>query len=118
MGVGLYLTGRYDPPTGSATPGGALGDLQTWLQEHGGDAVAVQEAMLHWLGSMGQVVLENLQKDRTGFMVAMPLGHHYPYHGPVVTPLGPRDKAWFEALANDPWRGSDFFAWWEPGLNA
>jgi hypothetical protein len=207
MGVGLYRTGRYNPPTGSATPEGALGDLQAWIEEHGGepvrsaqvgndhdgqptlfvslhasaedvrftlpepgriavsgktssagpgyhiyvcdllhrfgevhavtwdppeegetgdqtsyfhsgDAVAVQEAMLHWLASMGQVVLENLQKDRTGFMVAMPLGHHYPYHGPVVTPLGPRDRAWFEALAEDPWRGSDFFAWWEPGLNA
>ncbi len=208
MGVGLYLGGRYDPPTGSDMPGGGLGDLESWLEEyageplryfqqgtnhegrptlfvnfhptaedvelwipepgrvavsaqtsttgpgyhlflcdllrrmrdgflgvawdeadaegggdetgyfHHGDADDVREEMLTWLRSVARVVLENLEKDYTGFMVGMPLGHHYPYHGPVNTPLGPRDRAWFEAVADDPRRGQDFFAWWNPALDS
>jgi hypothetical protein len=208
MGVGLYLGGRYEPPTGSDMPGGGLDEIESWLEEnageplgnleqatnhegrltlfanfhptaedvefwipepgrvavsaktsttgpgyhiylcdllhrmtddglgiawdapdaegggdetgyfHNGNADAVREEMLTWLGSMARVVLENMNEDYSGFMVGMPLGHHYPYHGPVITPLGPRGRAWFEAVAADPSRGRDFFPWWEPGITA
>jgi hypothetical protein len=207
MGVGLYVTGRYHPPTGSVAQANGLDDIQSWFEEfidacryaqqdvnhegqptlfvnfhptaedveiwipepgrvavsaktsttgpgyhillcdwlhllgddlavtwdppaengdtgdetgyfHSRNLDAVQAEMLTWLRSMARIVLENLQKAYTGFMVGMPLGHHYPYHGPVVTPLGPRDKTWFEAVADDPARGKDFFAWWNPTPDA
>jgi hypothetical protein len=34
MGVGFYLGGLFDPPTGSDMPGGGLGDIQSWLEEN------------------------------------------------------------------------------------
>jgi hypothetical protein len=36
----------------------------------------------------------------------------------AVTPLGPRDLAWLKKVSEDGHQGSDFFAWWKPGLNA
>jgi hypothetical protein len=35
---------------------------------------------------------------------------------PVLTPLGPRDAAWRDAVLADPMRAADCFAWWEPGV--
>src|SRR5262249_43290486 len=46
----------------------------------------------------------------------MPMGHFYPHHGPIVTPLGPRSKEWVEAIAEDSRRGIDLFPWWQQGL--
>ena len=34
---------------------------------------------------------------------------------PVVTPLGPRDAAWRDAVLADPMHAADAFAWWQPG---
>jgi hypothetical protein len=51
-------------------------------------------------------------------MVSMPMGHHYGHHGPIVTPLGPRDRAWLEAVAADPRRGLDLFPWPAAGIGA
>jgi hypothetical protein len=34
---------------------------------------------------------------------------------PVLTPLGPRDAAWRDAVLADPMHAADCFAWWQPG---
>jgi hypothetical protein len=36
----------------------------------------------------------------------------------AVTPLGPRDLGWLKRVSEDGERGRDFFAWWNPELNA
>jgi len=33
----------------------------------------------------------------------------------VLTPMGPRDRAWCDAVIADPERGADAFAWWDDG---
>jgi len=71
--------------------------------------------MLQWLQAMAKFVLENKSGDLHGFMIAMPLGHTYFTPGEerrVLTQMGPRDLAWFTAVAEDPLRGMDFFPWW------
>ena len=33
----------------------------------------------------------------------------------LLTPMGPRDRAWCDAVIADPVRGADAFAWWDDG---
>ncbi len=61
---------------------------------------------------------EGLDRDYHWMMISMAIGHQYPHHGPLVTPMGPRAVDWLEAVAADPSRGIDLFPWWEPGLGA
>src|SRR5205814_401036 len=63
------------------------------------------------------VVAENLGEQYSEMMISMPAGHRYPHHGPLVTPLGPRDLGWVEAVADDPRRGIDLFPWWSEGID-
>ena len=44
--------------------------------------------------------------------VAMPAELSFKVDGAVHTPLGPRDRAWVDAVIADPARGKDAFAWW------
>ena len=50
------------------------------------------------------MVSDSVGSGATGMMVSMPVGHRYPNEGPLVTPLGPRGRAWLEAVAEDPSR--------------
>jgi hypothetical protein len=34
----------------------------------------------------------------------------------MVTPMGPRDWSWLEAVADDPRQGIDIFPWWDEGV--
>jgi hypothetical protein len=86
---------------------------------HNGDAEAVAEEMLNWLQSMAALVHENLRGgEYRWLMVSMGMGHRFEQFGPVVTPLGPRDDAWFAAVVRDPRRGIEHFPWWQEGINA
>lgn len=85
---------------------------------HTGDRAALEAEMLLWLRSTASVVKEGLEGDYREMMLSMPTGHRYPHHGPLVTPLGPRDLAWLEGVLEDPRRGIDLFPWWDEGLGA
>jgi hypothetical protein len=50
--------------------------------------------------------------------VGLPPGHGFTYPADVLTPLGPRPRRWLTEVAADPARGRDFFAWWDPRLDA
>lgn len=50
--------------------------------------------------------------------VGLAPGHGFTFPGEVLTPLGPRSRAWAESVAAEPHRGGDFFAWWAPHLDA
>jgi hypothetical protein len=82
------------------------------------DRNAVEEEMLRWLKQMAEIVKESMAAGAAWFMLSMGTEHSYRHHGPVVTPLGPRDRAWLGAVADDPRRGIDMFPWWEDGVTA
>jgi hypothetical protein len=70
---------------------------------------ALEQAFLRWLSTAccGNPTSVGLSTD-----------HGYTYPADVLTPLGPRTHAWCADVAAEPHRGGDFFAWWEPELNA
>src|SRR5581483_11309557 len=50
--------------------------------------------------------------------IGLPPSQEFTFPAEVLTPLGPRTRSWAAAVAADPRRGSDFFAWWNPDLDA
>ena len=65
----------------------------------------VRDAMLAWLQT----------ELRAGTrLVGMP-DRIFKIDAPVLTPLGPRDRAWIDAVIADPARGADAFPWWADG---
>ena len=50
--------------------------------------------------------------------LGLPGDHGFTYPADVLTPLGPRDRDWLRTAAAEPDVGRDFFAWWNPELNA
>ena len=85
---------------------------------HTGDHRALEEEFLRWLRGVAKLVTEGLEEDYQWMMISMAIGHHYHHHGPLVTPMGPRDVPWLEAVAEDPGRGIDLFPWWPAGIGA
>ncbi len=70
-----------------------------------GDEEDVRVAMTSWLAS------ELAAGTR---LVGMP-ERIFKIDAPVLTPMGPRDRAWIDAVIADPARGADAFAWWKDG---
>jgi hypothetical protein len=88
---------------------------ETGYREHR-DVGDLQDEMLAWLGAVSAAVAEEVDGGAANIAVAMPLGHGFAELDAVTTPLGPRSRAWVEAVAADAAHGLDFFAWWEPGF--
>ncbi|SIO18133.1 hypothetical protein SAMN05444166_2858 [Singulisphaera sp. GP187] len=85
---------------------------------HEGDETAVETEFLQWLRQVASIVAEKLSEDYQEMMVSMPIGHRYPGHGPLITPLGPRTLEWVQAVASDPTQGIDLFPWWSKERDA
>ena len=84
-----------------------------------GNVQTVRQEMLRWLGALAHVVTdEHLGKESHVRMVSMPMGYSYPEAEGIQTPLGPRLADWFRAVADEPARGIDFFAWWPLGVGS
>lgn len=92
---------------------------------YGRDRARLEREMLTWLGAVcraftepgGMLDGEHKPGDVPPAM-AMDLGTRFLHGGDATTPMGPRSRAWFEAAAAEPQRGTDFFAWWEEGESA
>jgi hypothetical protein len=84
------------------------------------DAGAVRAEMLRWLSAVSGIVLENCPEggDEGVRMVSMPLDRSYPDQEGIVTPTGPRSRAWFAARIDAPEDGIDFFPWWPEGVGS
>jgi hypothetical protein len=82
------------------------------------DAAALERAQLAWLGQTAKDILALAERGASGFALCMPDGLEVAHDGLVATPLGPRDRAWVERVAEDPSSGVDAFAWWRPGQDA
>ena len=85
----------------------------------GGEANAVRQEMLRWLGALAHIITdEQFAEESHVRMVSMPLGYTYPEHQGILTPLGPRNRDWFRLVADEPARGMDFFPWWNAGVGS
>ena len=85
---------------------------------HTGDPRALEDEFLEWLRGVAKLITDGLEQDYQWMMISMAIGHHYHHHGPLVTPMGPRDVRWLEAVAEDSIRGIDLFPWWPAGIGA
>ena len=63
-------------------------------------------------GAMARWLAEELAKGTR--LIGMP-ERIFKIDAPVLTPMGPRDRAWVDAVIADPMRGADAFAWWDDG---
>lgn len=80
------------------------------------DRTACETHFLNWLSTVCGAAKEHCSTAPTFIGLPTSLGFMGP--GPVLTPLGPRDRAWLEAVAADPASGRDFFPWWKPDPDA
>jgi hypothetical protein len=76
-----------------------------WTPESGAEADP-RTAMTRWLAA---------ELARGATRVGMPAERVFKLDAAVLTPLGPRDRAWVDAVIADPARGADAFAWWDTG---
>lgn len=83
---------------------------------HRGDRDALDRSMLDWLQMLCKAMLKDLPMDATGLGLCMPISPTFTSDELAVTPMGPRNRAWFEAVAKDPRNGLDFWAWWDAGF--
>jgi hypothetical protein len=110
--LGGALAIDWDGPGDGSDTGDETGYFDT------GDLRALEDEFLQWMGGVVRIVTEGLTRDYQWMMISMAIGHHYRHHGPLVTPLGPRDLHWLEAVAEDLNRGIDLFPWWLAGIGA
>ena len=80
------------------------------------DRTAVEVHFRGWLGTACAGLLHH--GGRGPLSLGLPAAHGLTYPAEVLTPLGPRDRDWLAAVVADPQRGCDFFAWWDPKLDA
>jgi hypothetical protein len=102
----------WNGPDDESGTGDETGYFQT------GDRQKLEVEFLHWLRGVVKIVNDGLGQDYQWMMISMAIGHHYRHHGPLVTPMGPRDTQWLDAVAEDPSQGIDLFPWWPQGIGA
>jgi hypothetical protein len=78
-----------------------LDELEYVWDEPEADA---QRAMTAWLAE---------QVKAGERRIGMPAEHSFVIDAAVLTAMGPRDRAWCDAVIADPMRGADAFAWWD-----
>jgi hypothetical protein len=81
----------------------------------------VFEEMTAWLRGLCQCFFNGTFKHEPGdmpTMLCLPTGVTFETNARSATPLGPRDTTWLKKVSEDPLQGRDFFAWWQPELDA
>jgi hypothetical protein len=94
----------------------AVGDESGYFESR--DRRALESANLIALATSAMEALSLHEKGWRDVQLALPEGVVFEHDGLIATPLGPRDRAWLEAVAWEPRRGIDVFPWWEPGEGA
>ena len=92
------------------------GDETGYFASH--DRAGLEAEMLGWLRGLCDVIAEQAADGVGNLSVNLPTDTHYEAEGLIITPMGPRDRAWLEATTKDPRRGIDLFPWWAHGLGA
>lgn len=76
-----------------------------------GEAEHVEAVTLKWLGAVARHMVETNHEENPRILLNMDLDEGYLFDG-ILTPMGPRDRAWLERTAADPRQGIDIFPWW------
>jgi len=82
---------------------------------HSGDAEALERNMLQWLSDAAGQALAMHRAGRSTVALSLRFGHTFDVQAPLLTPMGPRDLSWLEAVHADPRSGMDVFPWWDEG---
>ncbi len=82
------------------------------------DRGRLERHFLHWLATTCTTALRDGPTASGIYTIGMPRQPKFRHAGPVLTPLGPKPVEWLREVSADPDRGIEFFAWWEPDLNA
>ena len=99
-------------------------DEEEYLDEtgyfHSGNPNQVFAEMTRWLRVIAGWFFDGILKDKDNAVrLAMSLDTGFTWdNARAVTPLGPRDENWLRKTAEDGNNGQDFFAWWNPELDA
>ena len=109
--VGDELGARWAPAVDDEA-----GDETGFFTSH--DRGALEAEMLLWLRGLCGVIAEEAAGGLSDLSVGLPIDTQYESEGLIVTPMGPRDRAWLEATKEDPRRGIDLFPWWTHGFGA
>ncbi|MDB5306131.1 MAG: hypothetical protein JWO38_333 [Gemmataceae bacterium] len=80
------------------------------------DRPGCERQFLRWLAGVCGAAVDH--RSDTPTYVGLTPARGFTGPGPVLTPLGPRARDWLGAVATDPARGRDFFAWWAPAADA
>ncbi len=84
-----------------------------------GDAKDLNAEMTAWLAALANTFFDgSLDSEDGGIALCLPMNPQFEAEQPAKTPLGPRDLEWLRRTAQDGNSGTDFFAWWTPGMNA
>lgn len=92
---------------------GEVGDETGYF--HSGDYAALEARFLEWTRGLAAQVRTILDQGGTALAVSMPATHEVFHDGAIATPLGPRDRAWLDRVAENPAAGVDLFPWWHRG---
>lgn len=82
---------------------------------HSGDAGALEGNMLSWLSDVAGQALALHRGGQSTVALSLRFGHTFDAPAPLLTPMGPRDVSWLEAVRADPRSGIDVFPWWDAG---
>lgn len=80
------------------------------------DRQTCETHFLQWLGMVCGAAKEHAGRDPVFIGLPTSLGFTGP--GEVLTPLGPRRRAWLAEIDANPEAGRDFFPWWKPDPDA
>jgi hypothetical protein len=80
------------------------------------DRAVCETHFLEWLARICSAAREHAHLKTTFVGLSPALGFTGP--GPVLTPLGPRDRGWLETVTADAAAGREFFPWWRPDPDA
>jgi hypothetical protein len=84
-----------------------------------GDVRNLNVEMTAWLAAVANTFFDgSLDSEDSGIALCLPMNPQFEVEQPAGTPLGPRDLEWLHRTAQDGSSGTDFFAWWTPGINA
>lgn len=97
-------------------------DEENYLDESGyfssGEEQRAVDEMIRWLRGVAELVLAESSEGMSSFALGMAMDEQFFAESFALTPMGPRDRVWFEKTSQDGSRGRDFFAWWKPDLDA
>jgi hypothetical protein len=84
-----------------------------------GDEGLVFEEMTSWLQTLASTFFDGtFQADDRGIALCMSMDVQYEADALAIAPLGPRDREWLRKTSQEGTKGTDFFAWLQPGMNA